>query len=494
MQPNSKSTSNGSSLSRTSLIITAAALLVAGGYTLGSADRAAACGRTAVAGPSSIYNLIDLRRNATSEEDRRVTSTQMSNATNTTNVTVHSHPNVIAHLPPIDDHLLPINRSHAASRLLGSSRKPSVIASHCPDEDVYLALWLLLLAQSGDEDANLHASRPLTIVDVGINKGYSVAGMFEGLALAVPPPSRNAMAWNYDPSYATAPTPEMQAAAAARRTNENAAGFFSKRALHRQMQLWYPQGGSLGGNCGESGAAPLYHPSGRLVRHPLYANKTRLFVPRVEVYGVDGMKAHAELCDRFFNSQNEAYVSHSVANNLPYTNFTFSCLFSAVSNVPGTVRFPQAEIGNELGKIGTGDMDVPMTTLEKMLPPHVDTIDILLTDTEGNDFNVFEGGLERYFAKGRVGIYVFETHYGPNTRSLKSVLLELEYYGYECFFPLYTAGPYLTPITPVAERYHPSFDGTQRGWKNVVCVQTSTFPQLAALVRELTSTDPLRHR
>ena len=391
--------------------------------------------------------------------------------------------------------------SHAASRLIVAPAPRGVSASNCPDEDMYLVLWLLLLAQSGSD---FHARRPLTIVDVGMNKGYSIAAMLEGLALPVPHPSVNPSDWNYDSNYARARTDALRVAAAARRTNENSAGFFSKRMLAQRLYAWYPRAAraNLNGGCAEERTPSVYHPSRVLANHPVFTNRTNhtnhttdLFIPAVEVYGADGVKAHADLCNRFFSSQNEAYVSHSIANNLRYTNFSFNFLFSAVSSSVGTVRFPEPAFGNEGGKMGaSGGVEVPMTTLAHMLPPHVDVIDILLTDTEGNDFDVYEGALERYLSKGRVGIYVFETHRGPNKRSLKSVLLELEYYGYECFFPLQGTGAYLSPITPVAERYHPNFDASQRGWKNVVCAQTTTFPQLAALVRELTSTDWNRRR
>ena len=436
---------------RAALFVTAGALMLICGYTLGLSDHSIGCSKTLTLQDPTFSN----------------------------------------------EPLAPVKRAHAVSRLLGNSPKSTFVVSECPDEDMYLVLWLLLLARSGD-GAALHVNRPLTIVDVGINKGYSVAGMIEGLALAVPPPSDDSRAWNFDPSFAAASTPKRREAAAAQRTNENSPGFFSKQALARQLRQWFPhrvgKKNALDGNCGESTSPSLYHPSGRLFHHPLYANKTKLFVPRVEVYGADGMKAHADICHRFFNGQNEAYVNHSIANGLNYTNFTFSCLFSAVSHTAGIVRFPQGEIGTELGKIGVGDVDVPMTTLSLMMPLHVDTIDFLLTDTEGNDFNVFEGAIERYFSRGRIGVYVFETSTGANKRSLKSVLLELEFYGYECFFPLKGAGPYLRRITPVADWYHPSFDRTQRGWRNVVCAHTINFPQLSALVGELTSTDESRLR
>ena len=183
--------------------------------------------------------------------------------------------------------------SHAASRLIVAPAPRGVSASNCPDEDMYLVLWLLLLAQSGSD---FHARRPLTIVDVGMNKGYSIAAMLEGLALPVPHPSANPSDWNYDSTYAKARTDALRAAAAARRTNENSAGFFSKRMLAQRLYAWYPRAAraNLNGGCAEERTPSLYHPSRVLANHPVFTNRTNqtnhttdLFIPAVEVYGAD---------------------------------------------------------------------------------------------------------------------------------------------------------------------------------------------------------------
>lgn len=79
-----------------------------------------------------------------------------------------------------------------------------------------------------------------------------------------------------------------------------------------------------------------------------------------------------------------------------HAEFNFSCTHAAVSNSDGTVQFPLVEFGSGGGGIGKKSRNetlvtVPQRTLAALMPPSVEFIDVLLTDTEGHDFDVYEG-------------------------------------------------------------------------------------------------------
>lgn len=135
------------------------------------------------------------------------------------------------------------------------------------------------------------------------------------------------------------------------------------------------------------------------------------------------------------------------------------------------VRFPDVPLGSEVGGVGAArhdcDVFVPTSTLDAMLggPEAPPFFDLVLIDTEGFDLEVILGA-RSLLDEGRIGAVVFELHRRTETR-LPAILEDfMSPNGYECFHLVNDDWEgILVPISgPCWQR---AFD--IRGWYNSVC-------------------------
>jgi hypothetical protein len=374
-----------------------------------------------------------------------------------------------------------------------------------------------------ESSATNRSSTTFTIVDVGSNKGYSVAAMLEAMNVSLEHFSRKALAYEIY-KYAeerNVPGPEM------------------RHAL-------------LGACCDGSEGSVFEKPE--LRNHPWFSKRRKEISPpeNIEVFMFDGSQAHMDFSKHYFTNAFEKYYnstknsSSSTATRKYFSNITFHFERKAVSDSDGaTAVFCQEPLGNEVGSIcedatttittiasnnetttttsivetttsntstipvvvkrGPGEsykLETEIVSLGKFLPPHVETIDMLLTDTEGHDFDVLDGARERFLKPGKVAIYIFELHRHPTKlkqqqRPLGDVVAELESYGYTIFMPIHRQrGTHrrdkgvnkrhvVRMSSTVGECWRESYNTVFRGWKNMIAVHLTNFPELKLVFYEL---------
>jgi hypothetical protein len=329
------------------------------------------------------------------------------------------------------DDVIPAPRAVDASRPVKCGTA-SARPTNCPEEHEYLRRWA--------ERLGAGAARQWTIVDVGVNKGYSVAALLE--ALGVRGHSRRALGRAiFRTSMAGALTP----------------------------RKFRP---SLCGACCECGDAPMPPPRN-------FSGAT------AAVHAFDGTASHVDFVRGFF----EALPAVSAGSSVTVRHA------AVTRRSGGFAHFPQLSLGVELAGIGpavakqNGPADktaVPMVSVDDAVAS-LPFIDVLLTDTEGHDYRVADGAA-KFLDGGKVGLYVFEL--ADTTRKLGAHVRRLEAAGYECYFPLHdrvdgAAARYVQRISHGC--YRAAFDAFA-GWNNALCVNLRV-PALVAAMRALERAD-----
>lgn len=257
-----------------------------------------------------------------------------------------------------------------------------------------------------------------TVVDVGANKGYTIIGILNGIGVTT---------YNGSQNYASLDT------------------FVRREGLVVDPHL-------MCGVCKD--CHEVFDPYGS--RHTLEA------VSKVRVFAFDPIRAHAKYLSEAFKSDDR---------------IQFSVRHMALGHAPGTAVFGFE--GNSFGReeMGVAEANktkryrfdasrlynVSVSTLDAELRNEsIDFIDVLVTDTEGNDYKVAEGAQE-WINAGRVGLYMFELGVDPE-RHLGQHIRRLERAGYRCFAPIEGSGA--TQISH--ECWNPKWENIG-GWMNVVC-------------------------
>lgn len=304
-------------------------------------------------------------------------------------------------------------------------------------------------------------------MDVGSNKGYSVAAMLEAFNVSSSPSS---------PSL------------------------FSRKALGLDIFQYGRTAGvppvaahALCGACCDCTAENLWT-STTLSKHPWAVGRDRdVSVRGVDFYMFDGMKSHVDYVNRFFPQQLKKFYQQQHENkkqniSLSPPKISFHAYHKAVSHSKGKTKFCDSHFGAENAHIGDcsskSAVAVDVVTLDEFLPPSVTFIDVLLTDTEGFDFDVLAGARERFLKLGNVGIYIFEIHRGPNKRGVHSVVSELESYGFQCYYPVHGSKLARHVVRISGECWQQDYE-KKRGWFNIVCANERRFPELTRVFVEL---------
>ena len=321
----------------------------------------------------------------------------------------------------------------------------------CPDEELYLSLWAMRRAKK-------HSWK---LVDVGSNKGYSIAAMLNALQVPV----------------------------------------FDKQHLGLDIYKYgekhnTPHVGArhvLSGACCDpmSGDVWPHYRNLRFVRErneqyakhdaerdgPVMPLKT--CVSDVEVWAIDGTRSHVEYNKHYFEATKRFIEEHYP--EAPKLKFHYH--FNAIAGREGTVQFPQDHLGAETAKMGSGE-NVAMTTLDKLLPEDLEFIDVLLTDAEGFDFDVADGAT-RWLKTGKALLYVLELHAnrGVNQQTLGQFIKQLESAGYVCYFPL--QGSIGRHVARVSHECWNDGMNRYRGWVNMACVNAKHAPELIEVFDEL---------
>ena len=106
---------------------------------------------------------------------------------------------------------------------------------------------------------------------------------------------------------------------------------------------------------------------------------------------------------------------------------------AAASDAPGRAYFPDQAFGIETGKVVSepqaGYLPVDIVALDDELG-HIPFLDILSTDAEGFDQQVAKGA-EKFLKEGRVGVYQFEMY---KSHDYKEIFERLGRWGYACYF------------------------------------------------------------
>ena len=145
---------------------------------------------------------------------------------------------------------------------------------------------------------------------------------------------------------------------------------------------------------------------------------------------------------------------------------------AAVSFSPGTAYFPNDVLGKETGKVVSTPQDgfvpVKIVSLDAYLGRQLPFIDVLSTDAEGFDQDVAKGA-RGFIAAGRVGVYQFEMY---RQEDYKSIFEQLFEWGYVCYYFTEMRGTTAKASVPwlirISQCWH---DEYQRyiGWVNGLC-------------------------
>lgn len=180
---------------------------------------------------------------------------------------------------------------------------------------------------------------------------------------------------------------------------------------------------------------------------------------------------------------NAAWLRGYVSQHPPPPGCRVHVRHAAVgATLGGTVAFASGALGVETGAVcattgPAGDtprcVQVPQTTLDHELAGAVEHVDVLLTDTEGHDYQV-GAGARALLSAGRVGLYTFEAK--GRDRTLRQHVAMLEAFRYACYAPLQPLKPYAQTLlrisaAPAADCWHAGLD--EPTWGNVVCAHAS---------------------
>jgi FkbM family methyltransferase len=311
-------------------------------------------------------------------------------------------------------------------------RQPRETATGCPPREL---MWPLLVGKG-------LSCRPLTIVNVGANKGYLIASLIDLIrpAMGITPASLHA---------------HIKAPAVAERQNVHDGCGFCNDCLEGHL----PAAQSAARACFSDAGAALPRDSFPLALHafePTTSNSELLD------YGVFALLRAAP------NSSGVTAALHrqAVVGDPAVTVVAFG------NCKAGVERCGVADAGNGfVGATGTdtdiGNVNVPATTLDAWADLEgVRGIDLLAIDTEGMDPEVLRGA-ERLLSQRRVRILEFEYHVHRAWRatSLEAVVARLDALGMDCFFEN------LASLTRLTGCWHGSYE--VRGWSNVVCALRS---------------------
>jgi FkbM family methyltransferase len=273
------------------------------------------------------------------------------------------------------DELPPTSRVHTSSRKNLPPRPPSSAnaanpkcnagdrARWRPGKCAFDNLWL--------EPWTRH--RPhgnWTLVDVGANKGYVIAGWLDVLQ------QRSQFSPHHLGMY------------------------LFNRTMTNLESGWLPS--HCGGCCECLDRPPAMPP----------ANKAH----SVKVYGFEPGVANYKWLSSFFTDRNLVTIRNAAAGEKS-----------------SRVYFPDVPLGVEIGKVSEtpkkGFVPVDIITLDEELE-HVEFLDVLSTDAEGFDQAVARGA-RKFLEQGRVGVYQFEMYAPDNYRALFE---KLKTWGYDCYF------------------------------------------------------------
>lgn len=227
----------------------------------------------------------------------------------------------------------------------------------CADDNAWLVPWM--------------SSRPgtnWTVVDVGANKGYVIAGWLETLLGANGTPF----------------TPH----------NLGVSIFLNNNITEGYINM-----------CG--GCTECLDPPAQM------AEKNR--AASVKVYAFEPSIANYKWLRFFFNDTSVVNITNA-----------------AVSHTPGTAYFPDGVLGKETGKVSVvpadGFVPVQILSLDAYIG-HLPFLDILSTDAEGFDQDVAKGA-KSFIRNGRVGVYQFEMYRAEDYKTIFENLHEWGYVCY----------------------------------------------------------------
>lgn len=201
-------------------------------------------------------------------------------------------------------------------------------------------------------------------------------------------------------------------------------------------------------------------------------------IPQVNIVGFEGLPKNSRVLQQYFARVKLGNVAVKIEP-------------MAVSNSTGTVQFIQQSVGSENGRIarntrsdsaikkvtvGTTSLDAYFLGANRtthVLDDAAAKIDVLLTDTEGFDAVVFSGA-KQLLRERRVSLYMFEmvASHDANTAMLEELDRD---FGFTCYFPsqrmakartdLALFVPYLVRAGSAAAPKRIS------GWINALCVR-----------------------
>eukprot|EP00759_Apiculatamorpha_spiralis_P053401 PhF_6_TR6186/c0_g1_i1/m.9279 len=338
---------------------------------------------------------------------------------------------ILSESPKIDSVTTDDDEHKRSCLILQSNEVPT----RCPREAEYVAEWVKRNPKK--------FSHHWVIVDVGANKGYSIAGMLEALGMD---------------------------------------DVFSRRNLGLEIHALHHRLTAATENlCGA--CCDCMDP---VIRQEM--NDT-LGVNRISIYAFDGSLKNVKWMSEYYTKRMKLYSGNQSRKRV---RLDIHVRAAAISNEVGTTQFGQGEIGSELGSIdawwSTKDNVINKTTLDAALPSYIDHIDVLLTDTEGHDYMVAEGA-KRFIDTGKVGMYIFELQ--DKKRNVGSFIRRLGDLGYTCYFPLAgTFSPARRYVARVSrECWRPEYERF-RGWYNAVCIHGSKHPELLAMFEEMEAATP----
>ena len=324
-------------------------------------------------------------------------------------------------------------------------------ASSCPDDDLWLPRWLTLRQQKD------RGQLPIRFVDVGANKGYTMAGFADAVIQRTGSGRQRVTA-------------------------------FHKLNLNHKLTAFHSFHNTymFCGLCCDC----TYEPAAE-------NDDSKHDAVKISIVGFEGNPHSAKRLQEFFSGK-------KYAERFP-SNVNFTIVPNPVSSRSQKIEYVSGPPGKETSGIATPSKTARKTVslqavsldeyFADLLKSPTEMIDYLTTDTEGHDPKVFLGA-QRLLQANKIGIYQFELA-APEVENFGQLDELQTKFNFKCYLPMqYSRNPATRrlPYVPAVLSYDvyqalPRKSFGLSGWMNAICFHRTLNAELISWMDKLTK-DP----
>ena len=402
---------------------------------------------------------------------------------------------------PARNHHLQRQAAGAKPRRKRASPKPAPVTppfcatntkwwpAHCPDDSPFMRAWL----QERRKIIDKYRSTPSAeipphyrdldkwlLMDVGANKGYTLARWMESLVGTSRIPRYDSLSVTYRAmKFAGLSTVNRAVCGGCSDCDEDALEFASQEEFDRIS----PVGKEL-------------LRFGKEKEKSSSSNNNNN-VPPIRMVAVEPLLANYKFLTQFLNvAPHQPKWMQNYTDSTGRSRSIFDINFAAVGNAEQngkTAVFPTGPFGNTMtsfntknGRQGITTTTINIKSIDQIVltdPAYKDSyIDYLMTDVEGFDMDAQDGAVE-LLQSNRVKMYLFEMHQRVN---YTTIFKKLASWNYECYYETESRSFATHSLPMVVKITSPDcidvpILGQFVGWYNAVCINTISAPELVEI-------------